>query len=213
MQPRSLLQTGVYKSCWDATSNNILQKKVCCIRFSLLENFTVILLVVHVPLYFSLIKTQTYNIRWGGKENKTSPQFILYTNFTHQLKYWIYSNWTQEWPCSDQCLGKILFISPRKGTHWSCFKFKICDWSLTIFLLSSEKHMLKIYSDRRVSSGWSTTPCTITWPETGSTILATEGNCQGWKSRAAQSSSSPQLYKTNSKIKPPPNKNKWLGQL
>lgn len=161
---------------------------------------------MHVPLY--LKKDSEIQQHLGGKEKKTSPQFILDTNLTYQLKHWTYSNWTQKSPCRGLCHGKILFIPLSKGTHWSCFKFIVCDWSLTIFILSSGKHMLEICLDRRVSSGWSNTPCTITWLDTGSTILITEGNCQGWKSRAAHSYAKPIL-----KLNLLPTRTNTIGQL
>lgn len=194
---------------------NILQTKVCCIRLSLLENLMLFSLMC-MYLYTSLRKRLRDPTTSGRKKKKTKQQ-------VHSLFYIPISptSWNtgltqtrHRKAHAETCaMAKCYLYHPGKW-YWSCFKFIICDWSLTVFILSSEKHMLETYLDTRVSSGWSNTPCTITWLDTGSTILITEGNCQGWKSRAAQSSSSPQLCKTNSKIKPPPNMNKLpIGQL
>lgn len=73
MQPRSQSPFTNYNLGFTNPAKmlqNILQTKVCCIRFSLLENFTATFFDVQVPLSFSLKKTQTSNNIWGGKKGK-----------------------------------------------------------------------------------------------------------------------------------------------
>lgn len=116
--PLDRLQPGIYKSCQDALKYP-LNKRVRCVRLSLLESFAVTLLDVHIPLYFSLKRPHlTSNTTVGGDpKTPTDPQFISHPNVTYRLKPWIASNQTQEGTGRDQCLDKIPFILSRgEGT-------------------------------------------------------------------------------------------------
>lgn len=155
-------------------------------------------------------REENQNPTWQQQHKKNKPTIY----FMHQCHLSPEApNQAQEWACRDQHLRKknktkLLHYPEETAANWSCFRFFICDWIVSISTTSL--HTLGNYWGRTVSGVWLDTPWTITWPNTE--VQSSEVHCQGRTSRPPSSAAACR-YTKPALSKPPPKSKVSIGQL